>query len=160
MCVIPIFDFIFSKACLMSIAWMFCASTGILLARYYKFLLPNVRIFKLQIWFVIHRPLMMIVPVISIVAFILILADLNWKWIETDQKLSLAHSIIGMIAIGFSLIQVLLLLFLHIKKWRILMINLFKIYRFSRRSFVRTKSIRIGYFSITFIEYSASLHIY
>ena len=90
----------------MVIAWMFCASTGILIARYYKFLLPNVKLFDLQFWFVIHRPLMIFVPIVAITAFIVILADLDWKWVESSERLPFAHSIIGIITIGFSLIQV------------------------------------------------------
>jgi len=48
------------------------------------------------------------VPVFSIVAFIVILADLKWKWVQLidTQKVNFAHSIIGIIVIGLSLIQV------------------------------------------------------
>ncbi len=48
------------------------------------------------------------IPIFSIVAFILILADLKWKWVELieTQKVNFAHSIIGIIVIGLSLIQV------------------------------------------------------
>ena len=51
---------------------------------------------------------MFFVPVFSIVAFIVILADLKWKWVELidTQKVNFAHSIIGIIVIGMSLIQV------------------------------------------------------
>ena len=48
------------------------------------------------------------VPVFSIVAFIVILADLKWKWVELidTQKVNFAHSIIGIIVIGLALVQV------------------------------------------------------
>ena len=51
---------------------------------------------------------MMFIPVASIVAFIVILADLKWKWIELSDTVvvNFIHSIIGIVVIGFSLIQV------------------------------------------------------
>ncbi len=114
----------------MIIAWMFVVSTGILFARwlfgtlffyfllfffifsfekrYYKFIFPNIKILKVQFWFNAHRVLMMFIPVASIVAFIVILADLKWKWIELSDTVvvNFIHSIIGIVVIGFSLIQV------------------------------------------------------
>ena len=116
----------------MIIAWMFIVSTGILFARYfvniykllgflifasnvfiflkryYKFIFPNIKLLKVQFWFNAHRALMFSIPIFSIVAFIVILADLKWKWVELieTQKVNFAHSIIGIIVIGLSLIQV------------------------------------------------------
>ena len=49
---------------------------------------------------------MVCVPIISIAAFIIILWNLNWKWIEMEDKMMFAHSIFGIVAIGLSLIQV------------------------------------------------------
>ena len=49
---------------------------------------------------------MMFVPIVAITAFIVILADLNWKWIDASEQLEFAHSIIGIVTIGFSIIQV------------------------------------------------------
>jgi hypothetical protein len=110
----------------MVIAWMFAASTGILFARYYKYFLPNVKWFKVQFWFNAHRSLMFSVPVLSIISFLIILSELDWKWIslesrETNQKF--AHSIFGIVAIGLSFFQVklsCLSLFLQIRYLTIL----------------------------------------
>lgn len=49
---------------------------------------------------------MMFVPVVAITAFIVILADLNWKWVDSNETIPFVHSIIGIITIGFSMIQV------------------------------------------------------
>ena len=57
---------------------MIFASTGILVARYYKFMLPDVELCNVKFWFVIHRPLMMCVPIINIAAFIIILWGVGW----------------------------------------------------------------------------------
>ena len=64
----------------MIIAWMIFASTGIIIARYFKSMLPKAKLCKVQCWFVIHRPLMMFVPVISLAAFIIILCEVGWEW--------------------------------------------------------------------------------
>ena len=90
----------------MVIAWMFFASTGILFARYYKFFLPNVKLLKVQFWFNAHRSFMFIVPVLSIISFLIILSKEKWKWIPIESKASFAHSIFGIVAIGLSVLQV------------------------------------------------------
>jgi len=63
---------------------------------------------------------MVFAPICSIVSFIVILADLKWKWIElTDvQVVNFSHSIFGIVVIGFSVIQVnnFMSFFLNMKK--------------------------------------------
>ena len=49
---------------------------------------------------------MMLVPVLSIVALILILADQDWTWLDQSDQVAFAHSITGIIAIGLSVVQV------------------------------------------------------
>ncbi|CAF1108113.1 unnamed protein product, partial [Brachionus calyciflorus] len=95
-----------AHACLMVFAWMFCVSTGIILARYYKFILPSIKIQKMMFWFQAHRALMIFAPICSITAFLVILADVGWKWVETTSKVSFVHSIFGIVVIGLSIIQV------------------------------------------------------
>ena len=51
-------------------------------------------------------PFMIFVPILSITAFVVILYYDKWKWVETDNKLSLAQSIFGIVTIGLSIIQV------------------------------------------------------
>lgn len=49
---------------------------------------------------------MIFVPICSVTAFIVILADLNWKWVSASSKVEFAHSIFGIVTIGLSIIQV------------------------------------------------------
>ena len=51
---------------------------------------------------------MMLVTALSITGFIVILAQLNWRWVATDDTVEFVHSIFGIIAIGLSVIQVFL----------------------------------------------------
>ncbi len=95
-----------AHGCLMVIAWMLFASTGILFARYYKYLFTRRKFFGLDFWFVIHRPIMVFVLVFSIIALLVILSQLDWKWISTDRKVAFTHSIFGIFAIIFAFIQV------------------------------------------------------
>lgn len=95
-----------THACLMVIAWIFFASTGMVFARYMKFLLPGKKVCGSKIWFLIHRPFMIIVVVISITSFLVILSAKDWKWISSIKPLSFAHSIFGIVAISFSIFQV------------------------------------------------------
>ena len=49
---------------------------------------------------------MIFVVINSIVSFIVILADLNWKWVDSASPVSFAHSIFGILTVGLALIQV------------------------------------------------------
>lgn len=60
----------------------------------------------MQLWFNIHRALMIFLPICSITAFIVILAELDWKWVEISTPVEFAHSIFGIVTIGISIIQV------------------------------------------------------
>ena len=90
----------------MVIAWILFASTGVLTARYYKFLGPNSDICGLKLWFILHRSFMLLATVLSIAGFVIIFAQLNWNWVSmTDGKVFL-HSIFGIVAIVIAVIQV------------------------------------------------------
>ena len=91
----------------MIIAWMLIGSTGILIARYFKFIFPDKNLFKIQIWFIIHFSLMISVPIISIMSFLIILSNKNWQWLQvTDSSVMFVHSIFGIVTIGLAFIQV------------------------------------------------------
>jgi hypothetical protein len=61
-----------AHGCLMLIAWMMCASTAILLAKYYKRMWPNRKWCGVDVWFAVHRGLMLTCLLCTIIAFILI----------------------------------------------------------------------------------------
>ena len=60
----------------------------------------------MPIWFQVHRTLMSIIPGISLAAFLVILSDLNWKWVSTETPLNFAHSITGIITISLPFLQI------------------------------------------------------
>ena len=91
---------------MMIFAWAFCAPVGMMIARSFKFMFPKRKICDLKVWFVIHRPLMILCTIVTIAAFIVILAQSNWKWIDPHERLEFVHSIFGIVAIGLSVIQV------------------------------------------------------
>ena len=66
---------------------------------------------NVQFWFFIHRPLMISVPIVSIIAFLVILLQLKWTWVDSTNQTNYVHSIIGIITISFSVLQVLKIFF-------------------------------------------------
>ncbi|CAF0923592.1 unnamed protein product [Brachionus calyciflorus] len=97
-----------AHACLMTFAWLFLVPNGIILARYYKKLLPSLRILNVDFWFNGHRVLMISTFVLSIVAFFLVLSDHGWKWVEPEEKTAFAHSIFGIVIIGIIIFQIII----------------------------------------------------
>ena len=50
---------------------------------------------------------MISVPIVTMISFLVILSDLKWKWVETEDKKPIyAHSIVGIITLAFSFVQV------------------------------------------------------
>lgn len=89
----------------MIVAWVFFSSNAIFIARYYDFLFKKVEITKGNFSTNLHRSFMALVIILSWASFFIILAELKGKWVDSSQGVSLAHSIIGIVAIGVSFIQ-------------------------------------------------------
>ncbi len=106
------------QACLMVIAWVLFAPTGMLIARYYKFLLDKRKVCSVNLWFALHLPIMLSVPIISFVGLLVVLSWLNWKWVqpESGDEIEFSHSVLGILAISLAFFQV-------IKKHDILIIK-------------------------------------
>jgi hypothetical protein len=95
------------KGCIMILAWILFASIGMLFARYYKFILPKVVVHKTNFWFLVHRPLMTLVAILTVIGFILILADLGGSWVDNDiSDATYAHAMFGIFTVIFVIIQV------------------------------------------------------
>lgn len=91
----------------MVISWILFVSTGMLLPRYYKYFLPNVNKFcGADLWFLLHRLIMIFATICTIAAFCIIVAALE-KWVSSDDTIEFTHSIFGIFTIIFSIIQVL-----------------------------------------------------
>ncbi len=76
--------------------------------RYNKGFLPDTKICGIQIWFHIHRPAMIFSLIFTVVAFFLILDYLKWKWVENTKatEYTYAHSIMGILCVTFTFVQV------------------------------------------------------
>ena len=128
----------------MSIAWILFASTGILFASkwkyyelklynkttlvffsslkrigYFKFIFPGIKTFGVQFWFNMHRLLMSSVTLFSLIGLVLILFYKKWTWTSSKLEIRFAHSIIGILAISFSFIQVSFFAFFWLSSIRI-----------------------------------------
>ena len=87
---------------LMTVGWIVFGSTGILLIRYYTHLG--------RIVYTIHIVFAILVLMTSIAAILLMLGYyFSWQWVPYNGKnnLAFAHSVIGMTAVGFALLQIL-----------------------------------------------------
>lgn len=96
---------------IMIFAWILFASTGILIARYFKPSWPEQKVCGKAIWFAIHRPVMISVVVLTIIGFILILVYTKGTWVPKSLAREFAHSIIGIITIIFAISQPIMALF-------------------------------------------------
>eukprot|EP00118_Oscarella_pearsei_P020834 m.230142 g.230142 ORF g.230142 m.230142 type:complete len:625 (+) comp40056_c0_seq25:68-1942(+) len=102
--------FVRAHGILMIIAWIGIASTGILLARFYKRVYPKEEPALCfsgspPAWFQLHRLHMISTVLISAVGFIVIFAGVKaWTSSGGDKKLA-AHPIIGTICMAFALAQ-------------------------------------------------------
>ena len=90
---------------IMLFTWILLASTGILVAQFFKTAWPGRKVFGKAVWFNIHRTIMSLAWLLTIVAFILILIYKKGKWIPTELKKEFAHSITGILVISFAVIQ-------------------------------------------------------
>ncbi len=90
---------------LMVIAWLFITSTGIIFARYYKYLFGKKLIMDVQFWFFAHRALMTLVMLLSLAGLILVLFYKNWVWIKPEANARFIHSIFGIVSIGLGFVN-------------------------------------------------------
>jgi len=99
-------NYVRAHGSIMMFAWILLGSTGVLIASFFKFFFPQVRAFgRARLWLVIHRPLMSLVVAMTLVGFVVILIDLKFQWIDKNNKISFAHSIIGVLTISLAFFQ-------------------------------------------------------
>ena len=60
----------------------------------------------LKLTILIHKFLMLLALMVSIIAFVVVLSYREWCWVNFHVRLNFAHSIVGVIAFSFSFIQV------------------------------------------------------
>ncbi|OWF46377.1 putative ferric-chelate reductase 1 homolog isoform X2 [Mizuhopecten yessoensis] len=98
--------------CLMIFAWIFLASIGIVLARFYKPVWSDKKMLGEAYWFQLHRSLMILATLAVIAGIVVIFVDVG-KWSQligqTDWKR--AHPYIGVVVGGVVLLNPLMALF-------------------------------------------------
>ncbi|KAK0059258.1 ferric-chelate reductase 1 [Biomphalaria pfeifferi] len=101
-----------AHGCLMVGAWIFLASVGIVVARYYK---PvwEVTMCSQKVWFQIHRLCMVLVFCATAAGFIIIFVEeKEWSEIDVEGKQFLVgHPIIGVIVMALTVINPIMALF-------------------------------------------------
>ena len=96
---------------LMVFAWMFFASTGILMSRYFKKSWSGLVCGKAG-WFAGHRLLMSMVTVLTTLGFLFILVAMGGTWpTSTEETKHYIHTITGAMVIGFAFFQPFIALF-------------------------------------------------
>jgi len=104
-----------AHAMVMILAFMFFGSNGILIARYGRSLRLGTRrqFFGKAVWFQIHRFLLSLASLLTLLGFILIFSFAGGQWISPQiaDKRVFAHSIIGGIILCCTMIQIWLALY-------------------------------------------------
>jgi hypothetical protein len=97
---------------IMVFAWIFFASTGVLLSRYFKKSWPNNFVCGKPVWFSGHRFIMSIVVVLTVLGFLFVLVALEGAWVGIhEEKRHFIHSVTGALVIGLAFFQPFIALF-------------------------------------------------
>ncbi|KAL3869822.1 hypothetical protein ACJMK2_042455 [Sinanodonta woodiana] len=105
------FPLVKAHGCLMVFAWVFAASIGIVMARYYKLEWPGKTLCKEKVWFQLHRGLMVTAFACVVAAFIIIFIDvMGWSYLEGSTMFQRAHPILGVIVTALAVINPILAL--------------------------------------------------
>jgi len=94
-----------AHGCLMIFAWLTFASSGMLMARYYKQTWKSVKPLGKDFWFRCHQGCMGIAILLTLVAFLIILAG---RWVAPFEPKALAknpHAVVGIVCIILAIIQ-------------------------------------------------------
>lgn len=91
------------------IAWVFCSSVGIILARYYKEMWPYTGIAQEMVWFQVHRILQGTCVLLTTISFFLIFAHVG-GYSDLDTMPFKAHPILGIIVFILAILNPLIAL--------------------------------------------------
>ena len=96
----------------MIIVWIFLSSTAAIIARYFKTSWGSKFICGKAAWYTIHRFVMSLSVILTMIAFLFVLVALQGNWVSSDEDVKhYAHSITGAIVISFAFFQPFLALF-------------------------------------------------
>ncbi|KAK0063036.1 ferric-chelate reductase 1 isoform X2 [Biomphalaria pfeifferi] len=101
-----------AHGCLMVVAWVFFASIGLVVARYYKPVLSGTMCSQ-KIWFQVHRFSMVLVLCVTAIAFIIIFVKEDGKWsdLEGDETYLQGHPIMGVMVMILTILNPVMALF-------------------------------------------------
>ena len=80
-------------------AWIFTASLGTILARYFKTTWTHMKCLGKDVWFPCHVSLMTLTWVLTMIAFVLIFKELNLEWTAIPLSEN-PHALLGCITTG------------------------------------------------------------
>lgn len=96
---------------IMIFTWIALVSTGIIIARYFKESWTGKKFCGEAVWFALHRLLMCSVSLLTLISFILIVFYKQGTWTSKSSQPEFAHSIVGIFAVTFAIIQPFMALF-------------------------------------------------
>ncbi|KAL5020921.1 hypothetical protein ScPMuIL_000076 [Solemya velum] len=98
-------------ACLMILAWVFFASIGVVVSRYYKDVWSDEWLCGRAVWFQVHRILMMFVFCFCVAGFVLIFVE-KQEWVTIDgTNFQKAHPYLGVAVMILAFMNPMLALF-------------------------------------------------
>jgi len=101
-----------TAGCLMVFAWMFCASIGIFLARFYKPVWPNSKVCSEKVWFTFHRTCMVLAVLFCAAGFIVIFVEVQeWSELDGHTNWQKAHPYLGCIVTFLALLNPIMAVF-------------------------------------------------
>ncbi|CAF4017969.1 unnamed protein product [Rotaria sp. Silwood2] len=103
--------FLRAHGIIMLFIWILFVPTGILIARYFKQSWPTRKLCGKQMWFAVHRSVMIFAAIMTLIAFAAILKYNQGTWVSQNESREFAHSIIGMLVISAAIIQPTMALF-------------------------------------------------
>lgn len=96
---------------LMLVAWVFAASIGIVMARYFKNVFEDKTLFSQKIWFQVHRACMVLVLLATVIAFIIIFVEADGYSQISGENYKKAHPILGIIVTALTVINPIMAIF-------------------------------------------------
>ncbi|XP_025109631.1 putative ferric-chelate reductase 1 [Pomacea canaliculata] len=96
---------------LMMVAWIFAASVGIVMARYFKPMWPDNKLFGQKVWFQVHRGSMVLVQLCTVIAFIIIFVEAGEYSEISGEDYKKAHPVLGIIVTALCIINPVMALF-------------------------------------------------
>ena len=96
---------------LMIVTWIFIVSTGMVISRYFKDTWKHACICGTAAWFDVHRLLMSLAAILTLVGFFIIIVFRQGTWVTRDWTRAYAHSIAGALVIGLVYCQLFMALF-------------------------------------------------